>query len=53
MTTAKTVILTAIKNKGTNEVRSCAAQLADDLFCSKPYVLNICRKVETNKIIIS
>lgn len=50
MTSAKTVILTAIANKGAAAVRANAADLADDLFCSKAHVLNICKKVENEQI---
>lgn len=53
MTSAKNVVLTAIKFKGTAQVRAEAADLADNLFCSKPYVLGLCRKVDAGKIILS
>ncbi len=52
MTTAKTVILTAIKYKGIKEVKAEAAQLAEDIICSKSYVRSIIRKIEKGQIII-
>ena len=52
MTSAKTVIMTAIKFNGVSEVRSNAQSLADDLFCSKAHVMNLCKMVETGKIVI-
>lgn len=50
MTSAKDVILTSIKFKGLKHVRSIAGPLSEDLFCSRGYVLSVCRKVETGKI---
>jgi len=50
MTSAKNVVLTAIKFKGIEQARQEAATLADGLLCSKAYVLNIIRKVEKGNI---
>ena len=52
MTTAKTVILTAIHFKGLDQVKKEAAKLAENLICSEAYVKSLIRKVETNQIII-
>lgn len=52
MTSAKSVILTAIYNKGIEQVRRQAGELADGALCSKPYVMSIVRKVEKGEIII-
>lgn len=52
MTSAKSVILTAIYNKGAEQVRAQATEIADGALCSKPYVISIIRKVEKGQIII-
>ena len=52
MISAKSVILTAIYNKGTEQVRAQATEIADWALCSKPYVISIIRKVEKGQIII-
>jgi len=52
MTSAKQVILAAIHNKGTATVRAEAGQFADDVLCSKAYVMSIVRKVEKEQILI-
>jgi len=52
MTTVKDVILTAIHFKGLTEVENNAADLADKLFCSSKYILTICSKVRSGKIVI-
>jgi predicted transcriptional regulator YheO len=50
MTSAKQVILTAIHNKGTAQVRREANILADGCLCSRAYVLNLIRQVEKGDI---
>lgn len=50
MTSAKSVIFTAIKFKGVEAVRENATELSQDLFCSEQYVLKLCRDVETKKV---
>jgi predicted transcriptional regulator YheO len=50
MTTAKTVILTAIHQKGIEHTKTQVKQLAENLFCSEAYVKDIIRKVKQNKI---
>ena len=52
MITAKTVILTAIHNKGIEQVKSEAAELAASCLCSESHVRNIIRQVEKGKIVI-
>jgi hypothetical protein len=48
----KDITLTAIKAKGTEQVRREAQQIADDCFSSKSAVLNWVRKVEKGQIVI-
>ncbi len=52
MTSAKSVVLTALKNKEVKLVKKEAGELADNIFCSKSYVLSIIRKVEKGNIVI-
>ena len=52
MTTAKTVILTAIAERGVAHVRANAGELAEELFCSRSYVLSLARSVEKGRIVI-
>lgn len=53
MTSAKTVILTAIKMQGIGGVLCNTKKLADDCLCSETYVKSIIRDVKTGKIVIS
>ncbi len=53
MTTAKDIILTAIKFKGLDKVKAIATELAEDSLCSRAYVLNVVRNVKNGKISIS
>jgi len=52
MTSAKTVVLTAIYNKGVEQVTSEAKELAENLLVSVDYVKNIIRQVKKGRIII-
>jgi hypothetical protein len=48
----KDIVLTAIKNKGTEKVRSEAQDIANECFATKGAVLNWVRKVEKGEILI-
>jgi hypothetical protein len=50
MTTAKIVILTSIKFKGIEQVKTETKELSANLLCSEQYVKNIINKVKTGKI---
>ena len=52
MTTAKQVILTAIKFKGLEQVKSESADLSEKAICSEAYVLSLIKKVERKIIVI-
>lgn len=53
MVSAKNVILTAIKFKGTEQVKKESKSLADNLLCSQAYVMKIVKSVEAGKIEIA
>lgn len=53
MTTAKSVILTAIKFKGLEQVKQDAKELSESSCCTEQYVRSIIRNVERSQIIIS
>ena len=48
--TAKNVILTAIHNKGIQQVKQEVIDLAEGCLCSESHVRNIIRKVEKGEI---
>ena len=48
----KDIVLTAIKYKGTDQVRKEAQSIADDCFATKGSVLNWVRKVEKGEVVI-
>jgi len=50
MTTLKSVILTAINFKGTNQVKKEIKELSENLLCSESYINAIIRKVENQEI---
>jgi hypothetical protein len=49
----KEIVLTAIANKGTEQVRKEAQKIAEDCFATKSSVLNWVRKVEQGKVVIN
>lgn len=52
MTSAKSVILTAIYKKGIERTRAEAGHLAESALCSRSYVMSIIRKVEKGEITV-
>lgn len=52
MTSAKSVILTAINFQGIERVKKESKEVAENCLCSESYVKNIIRKVEKGNIII-
>lgn len=48
----KDIVLTAIANKGTKQVRKEAQQIADECFAKKSSVLNWVRKVEKGEVFV-
>jgi len=46
----KQIVLTAIANKGTEQVRKEAQNIADECFATKGAVLNWVRKVEKGQV---
>jgi len=52
MTSAKEIVITAIKHKGVTTVKANAKSLAESALCTKAYILSIILKVEKGKIIV-
>ncbi len=48
----KSIVLTAISKKGTEQVRKEAQAIADECFSTKGAVLNWVRKVEKGEVLI-
>lgn len=52
MVTIKTIVLTALKYKGIDRVKSEVKDLAENAMCSQAYIHSIIKKVEKQQILI-